>query len=300
MISQKLSKDGLLILLFHGVVRDNNYAVRNYIRKHIEVNYFRDVLSCLKSIGCCLSIDEVVDYHKKGEGYPANSFCITFDDGFENNLSVAAPVLDELGLPAIFYVTTDFIENGTMSWTDKCEYALEKTEKKSLRLPWSNQEIAIRTAEEKIDLMHELRNYIFQDCSKNPSLLTSWLYEILDMDMPLTTDDPLDKKLSWNQVKEINSHHLFSIGGHTHTHSIMSGLTPNNLDYEIDVSLGLLKDKAGIVTEHYAYPQGKANHYSKEVISALEKRGIICCPTAIDGVNYADTGLFDLYRHMVV
>src|SRR5690606_26684137 len=126
MIASRLSENGLLMLLFHGVIEKNDYEVRNYIRKHIEADYFHACLKVLKEHGTCLSIDEVIMLHKEGKPYPSNSFTVTFDDGFENNYSVAAPILEALQLPAIFYITTDFIENGTMSWTDRIEFALEE------------------------------------------------------------------------------------------------------------------------------------------------------------------------------
>lgn len=300
MISHKLSKDGLLILLFHGVVRSHDYEVRNYIRKHIDAAYFYNVLADLKVHGQCLSMDEVVDFHRVGKGYPENSFAITFDDGFENNASIAAPILEELDLPSIFYITTDFIENGTMSWTDKAEYALETVKAPfSVRLPFHEEAVLLRSSEDKIALMQQMRRYIFQDETRDPQVLVDLLYDALKLDHVQTTDDPLDKKLSWEQIRQMHNHRLFTIGGHTHSHPIMSGLSAQDLDFQIDTSLRLLKEKSGVLTHHYAYPQGQANHYSKTVINALQERGITCCPTAIDGINSTQVGLFDLFRYMV-
>ncbi|WP_319245411.1 polysaccharide deacetylase family protein [uncultured Propionivibrio sp.] len=37
---------------------------------------------------------------------------ITFDDGYSDNLEVAAPVLSELGLPFTVFVTSEFVRNG--------------------------------------------------------------------------------------------------------------------------------------------------------------------------------------------
>lgn len=37
---------------------------------------------------------------------------ITFDDGYLDNLEVAAPILDELGLPFTVFVTSEFVRNG--------------------------------------------------------------------------------------------------------------------------------------------------------------------------------------------
>ena len=44
---------------------------------------------------------------------------ITFDDGYRDNHRVAAPILEQLGLPACFFVTTGFIESGTVPWWDR-------------------------------------------------------------------------------------------------------------------------------------------------------------------------------------
>jgi peptidoglycan/xylan/chitin deacetylase (PgdA/CDA1 family) len=44
---------------------------------------------------------------------------ITFDDGYRDNYEVAAPILQQLDLPATFFVTTGFIETETVPFWDK-------------------------------------------------------------------------------------------------------------------------------------------------------------------------------------
>ena len=299
-ILSKLSDNGPFILLFHGVVEENEYQVRNYIRKHIEKDHFADILKTLKSHGTALSMDDVVTIHESGDDYPPNAFVVTFDDGFENNYSVAAPVLSDLNIPAIFYITTDFVENGTMSWTDRAEYCLENVEKGTIILPWEQAPFTFQNAAEKIDLMRRIRAHIFKDDTVDVHAFTEWFYKQFNMNSVQTTDDPLDKKLKWQQISDLHHDDLFTIGGHTHTHIIMSFEPEEEMEAEIDLNLSLLKEKSGVETTHFAYPQGQANHYNASVVEALKKRGIICCPTAIDGMNTKETGLFDLYRTMIV
>src|SRR4029453_9293701 len=45
---------------------------------------------------------------------PPRAACITFDDGYRNNLTVAAPILRARGLPATVFVSTGYIGNGRM------------------------------------------------------------------------------------------------------------------------------------------------------------------------------------------
>jgi peptidoglycan/xylan/chitin deacetylase (PgdA/CDA1 family) len=47
------------------------------------------------------------------------SLSITFDDGYLDNFEVAAPILKELGLPATFFVTTNFVESQSVPFWDK-------------------------------------------------------------------------------------------------------------------------------------------------------------------------------------
>ncbi|MBK1644861.1 hypothetical protein CKO25_09410 [Thiocapsa imhoffii] len=44
---------------------------------------------------------------------------ITFDDGYRDNHDQAAPILDRLGLPATFFVTTGFIGTDQLTWWDR-------------------------------------------------------------------------------------------------------------------------------------------------------------------------------------
>ena len=54
---------------------------------------------------------------------PARALAITFDDGYADNAEVAAPILERLGLPATFFVTTGFLQGGCM-WNDRVIEAL--------------------------------------------------------------------------------------------------------------------------------------------------------------------------------
>ena len=52
---------------------------------------------------------------------------ITFDDGYRNNFDHAAPVLEKFGLPATFFVVSQWIGSDVVPWWDRQE---------NLRHPW--------------------------------------------------------------------------------------------------------------------------------------------------------------------
>lgn len=296
---KRLSKETLAIFLFHGVVERDNHDVRNYNKKHIERDVFYNFLKEIKAIGTPLSIDDVVEYFTQDQELPPNAFAITFDDGFENNYSVAAPVLTDLNIPATFYLTSGFIENNTMSWIDRIEHCIENCQNISLQLPWGAEPRIAFTVKEKIRLLDEIREQVKKTSSIDVDSFVEDVFKQCRMPLVSQSDDPLDKKMNWRQARELSESSDFIIGGHTHTHRIMSFLSHEELDTEIETSLQLISQNTGQRPVHYSYPEGLAHCYSDIVIKELQKRGIVCCPTAIDGVNALDESLFHLKRIMV-
>ena len=295
----RLRSDRLAIFLFHGVVQRCDYALRNYTRKHLLTDTFARVLLKLARAGTALSMDEVLAHLAEHEPFPPRAFAVTFDDGFANNLHVAAPILADLGVPATFYVTTSFVDANSMSWIDRLELCFERADPGRVCLPWRHQPIAFRSAKDRIGVLDEIRARVKTDASINRDSLVADVFEQCGVSPVHRSDAPLDQKLTWPQVRELADQALFTIGGHTHTHATLSFLSPSALRDEINTSLTLLNERAGVLPRHYSYPEGLERCYSPPVIETLKTCGVQCCPTAIDGDNDEHTDPFHLRRIMV-
>jgi len=251
-----------------------------------------------------MSIDEVICYCNNKIEFPPFTYAITFDDGFENNYTIAAPILVDFNLPATFYITTDFIDNDEMSWTDQLEEAFERTEKKELKLLW-DVNFDIDTVDKKILALEELRGMIKGHrwplgINKATEMALGGLFGDSILGYIPYRDKQLDNKMNWSQVKELNSNTLFTIGGHTVTHSILSREDEEGLKFEIgDGCIEYINMKLNQKTIHFSYPEGLKEHYNDKAITVLKGAGIKCCPTAICGVNINED-LFNLKRIMVI
>jgi len=295
----RLSDDGLAIFLFHGVIKHQRHRVRNYTGKHIDADLFAWCMKKLSLSGYALSMDEVLGYCQTSVPFPPRSFAITFDDGFENNVSVAVPILADLYIPSIIYVTSGFIEENGMSWIDRIEYAIEEASNQILKVEWANNPFPLIDDVTRISFLKTVREYVKNNPNCNANAFADELCACLGKPGKLSSDDPLDLKMTWDQTRKANESNLISIGGHSHTHAILSFLSQKQLNDEITTSLFLLHERAGVAPKHYSYPEGLAHCYSESVIQALKKRGVQCCPTAIDGVNNRDTDPFHIKRIMV-
>ena len=278
--------------MFHGVIEDNPFKIRNHNRKHIFKDEFYDLLTELKKIGTAISIDQFTS----GEKIPDYSFLVTFDDGFENNYSVAAPILIDQKIPTTFYVSTDFIGRNKMSWVDQIDYAIENTEKE--KILFLKEEVNIRNRNEKIEFLDHARNYLKRNDKlfSNKENIIHDLFESCKVTHCDTLYNSIDKKMNWSQVAELSKNELFTIGGHTHTHPIMSYLSEKDLNDEIKLCVELIEKNCKLDCKHFSYPEGLDYCYNDKVIRKLKEYGVFCCPAVGHGVNKIDSDFFRLKR----
>ncbi len=298
--SSYLTQDRLVIFLLHGVVNRSVHSVRNYTRKHLEKDYFIEIMKELAASGHALSMDEVMYHHSNSEPYPPRSFAVTFDDGFENNYSVAAPILKDLKIPAAFYISTGLVDANGMSWTDKLELCLEGTSSGKLHFPWEPSARSFGTSQEKIEILTALRAYVKNDRTLDTDGLVEEFFRQCAMDPIYAGTSDLDLKLNWNQVRALHADPDFIVGGHSHVHAVLAFLKDSALEDEISTSLQFLREKAGIISSHYSYPEGLAHCFDNRVIASLKAKGIRCCPTAMPGDNDVSDDLFHLRRIFVI
>lgn len=296
-LTEMLSENSLVIFLFHGVINKQKDLVRNYTNKHLEKDFFADVIKSLSTKGTSLSMDNILYHLKNNLPFPKFSYSITFDDGFENNLSIAAPILDNYKTHAIIYITINFIDKNIMSWIDRIESAIQNFKLK--KLYWSGINYSLESKQKKINFLQEIRSKVKNDFRINPDLFADELCDKLDYNV-YSQNDELDLKLNWDQVKIAHDSEYLLIGGHSHSHKILSFLNEKDLKEEIELSIGLLKSKGQIETIHYSYPEGLSNCYNERVIFELKNKGVQCCPTAIYGVNEINCSPFHLKRVQVI
>jgi peptidoglycan/xylan/chitin deacetylase (PgdA/CDA1 family) len=280
----ELKDDGVVLCLFHGVVPLLSHEVRNYTGKHIALDTFEQCLRDLSSTGHPVSMQEVSDACRGRGALPPRAFAITFDDGFRNNLTVAAPVLERLAIPAAFYVTTSFIDRGASSWTDLLERAIEQAPAGRVDLPGLGAPKIFATRSEKVELLDDLRMWVKTTPSVDPLAVVEEVQRQLGIHH-LESDPDLDDKLTWDDLRGLDRHPLFTVGGHGHTHRILSFLTPEDLEAELAHSIDGLAAQLSHPVTHFSYPEGLRHCYSDEVIAALRARGIVCAPTAEPGIN---------------
>jgi peptidoglycan/xylan/chitin deacetylase (PgdA/CDA1 family) len=163
-------------------------------------------------------------------------FCLlTFDDGKRSNFSNAAPELERLGIPAVFYVPTDFLSNGSTLWFDRrnqlvsalgfCPIELETERLK--RLPFEVVTERLQSWSEK---------YKFTD--------------------PIEDDDI--RAMSWDEARSLRRRG-FAFGAHGVTHAILTREAERRAFTEIEQSMDAVSRELGVRCDTFAFPNGNGS-----------------------------------------
>jgi peptidoglycan/xylan/chitin deacetylase (PgdA/CDA1 family) len=103
----------------------------------MSTRVFTETLRLFKERYQVASLQDILAGIDEERDSGTKTVAITFDDGYRDNLEVAAPILKDLGVPATFFVTTGYIgkstpfpwdisnpnPNPTMSWSEVRELA---------------------------------------------------------------------------------------------------------------------------------------------------------------------------------
>ncbi len=291
----------LTILLYHGVTATASKGVENYTVKHVTASEFRRDMAWLKEHCTVQGMDEVVEIARNGDPLPPRAAAVTFDDGFANNHTVAAPILDELDIPATFYITAGIVNTNLMFWVDKLEDCLNLTTNKniSVELGGKTASFGLQDAAARVDAIDTIKAWCKQaDVAGKNAILQQ--VEAATGITPAVHHAANYEKITWSQTRELADHPRFIVGGHSLYHDILAAQSMEREADDIKLCQGLLSHVLERPIDHFSYPEGQSNHYRPETISALKACGVVCSPSAICGTNSSDElDPFHLRRIMV-
>ena len=291
-----LRKKKCVIFLFHGVYRKEKFNVINYTNKHISERKFIKILKKLSIKGKCISIDEAYNRIKFKKKFDDYSFVITFDDGFYNNFSVALPILKNFNFPAVFYLTYNFINYGLSSWTDQIEYIVEKSGGGKFKTTLGKFEFS-ETKKSKINFLKKIRKILKGSRKVEPYKFIDKIADELKFKKNYRKlNFSIFKKMNWGNVIRMSKNKLFTIGGHSKNHDILSRLSDKKIKNDISFTIRAINKKLKKKIKHFSYPEGTKGTYSQREIKILRKEGIKICPSANFGFNDNRSNLFHLKR----
>jgi len=124
-ILEFLSRCRLIAGIYHLVSDQPPIHIRHLYACKTRVQFERDIdflLSRYKPI----DIPQLTAYIRALEPLPKGFFLLTFDDGLRETYDAIAPILRRKGVPAVFFITTAFVDNLDMAYDHKISIIIER------------------------------------------------------------------------------------------------------------------------------------------------------------------------------
>jgi peptidoglycan/xylan/chitin deacetylase (PgdA/CDA1 family) len=279
---------------YHGIVR-SPLDVDNSC--FLDEKSFRRQVTYLANYFDVVSLSEAIE-RMGNVRISRPTAVITFDDGYQNNYSIAFPILRAVNLPATIFLTTGLIDTEDTLWDLRLNRSLRDTTTRSLN--WNGITLDLCGFEAKTRAKVEIRSRL----KDLPSPLLSWqLRDVIRAlgdcpERPIEIDSPF-RMLNTGAIAEMVASGLIEFGAHSHTHPVLSRLSGEQCRDEIERSIKLVQNLTGRPCKLFAYPFGGGRDYNKQTVDILRSLGISAAVTTLPGPNDRNSSLLELRRYGV-
>ncbi|MGL4593410.1 MAG: polysaccharide deacetylase family protein [Thermoguttaceae bacterium] len=294
----------LLVLCYHSVISDD---APNDPRTNIAVtrSQFERQMSILRRKWTPISLADIASCLEKSAPLPKNAIHVTFDDGFRNNLTLAAPILQQYEIPATVFLTAGLIGTTKLLWSQEVEerhlaLSIQMQKDAEIELQKKLQKELEEILEQKIKkklqkLQLELPDVKSEEISpetisdfqpfsvkslgelKRISQLERMAYiDQLRQTTTLSIDSKWQQELyeflNWDEVRNLHQMGI-SIGAHSMTHPILTSLDSTSLHQELSKSKTRIERELGESCLAIAYPNGSQHDVNKLVVQECLQLG---------------------------
>jgi peptidoglycan/xylan/chitin deacetylase (PgdA/CDA1 family) len=295
---------GPVILMYHRVASPST----DPWGLAVSPDRFRDQLRLLARRRTILAMDELGAALGAGS-LPPRAVALTFDDGYRDNLTNAAPLLEEVGAPATVFLTASAIGGRAPFWWDELAGMI-------LLQPGRIQyELAVGTARVAANIAamasgeapdrnwrawdepRTEREAAYQDLwrilQRSQPAARAAAMDDLRRAVPAAMTDPEGLPMSVDEVAQLGSFDV-SIGSHAMSHQPLTSLSGIERRAEIEEGRALCTVLADQPVNGFAYPHGDRD---ADTIAMVREAGFAwACSTRAASIDPKNYDRFDLPR----
>lgn len=241
------------VIFYHGV--DFAESINSL---HINPDIFEQQMIFL------LKHYEIISIHEYENRFRNNRFTgreivVTFDDGYKNNLTLAAPILKSLNIPFTVFVSTNHIGSGDYFPTAIARIIIRYSNLSFLKIDCLKYSVTLKDSKQRekvceailrvlkrcnIQLVNEICNQLIANVSPDEY---EELCHIHKMETPM----------NWTDVIKLHTEYDCTIGSHCKDHFICNIYqTEEDIREQLQGSKQIIEEKLHTSCDFLAYPNG--------------------------------------------
>jgi peptidoglycan/xylan/chitin deacetylase (PgdA/CDA1 family) len=264
-----LSGVSLVVPFYHMVSDVHVPHVSNLYRFRSTAEFTADV-EWFARLFTPVTLNEIVDALNGTRTLPRSCVHLTFDDGFTEMYDIVAPILKRLGIPATFFLNTAFLDGGGLGHFNALSVLLDQNQ---LHHPGSS--VTMAHLESMLPPPRSgrttLRERVLSIGYAQKSIVRS-LAEVLEFDLDQYVRD-VQPHLTSEQIAGLVDMG-FTIGAHSHDHSVYSDLSLQQQLSQTRTSMEWLEARFRVSPKAFAFPHNDSG-VSDEFFAAVFSEGLL-------------------------
>lgn len=256
-----VAPDKRIVIMYHGIDRVED---RRFNTRFFSADHLREQLIFFKKHFHIANLDDFRKGVKPDPNKPLMT--ITFDDGYRNNFLYAAPIFEELQVPATFYVTGLNQTPYNILWADLVDIA-------TFYLPNTLSVWGAHFQKNSAGKFADLKNYI-----KDRPIMNTPAFEELQEAIKKQIGDIRERPeledywrlMSDEEIRQLGQSKHITIGSHGFFHNNLGNIPFEAAADELRRSSAYLQGLTGYPIRSVAYPSGS---YSRELVDEAERLG---------------------------
>lgn len=264
---QNLIDPPLVVLLYHRVcdLSDDPFQLA------VSPDNFRAQLRYLKNNWPITRLKDISPYRGK------LSVAISFDDGYADNLLYALPILEELEVPATFFITSGYLDSGNEFWWDFLERIAPLSRyntAEKLKLHGMLKGMSPLERKQHMEHLRDLFGYS-EECRES------------------------HRPLAISELQRLAASNWADIGAHGVSHTAFSSLSITAQLDEMRSSRECLQQLLQKEIELFSYPFGGKNDFTADSVFCCKEAGFSAAYLNIPGQAHRWTNPHKLPRNIV-
>ena len=291
------SKPGL-VLFGHGLAERYGDDFVSNPSVHIDVSEFERTVRYLKELGFeFIAMERLIELSQDRFAHDRPWIHLTFDDGYQSNLTLLQPLLGDMRIPWTLFVSTGHVDRGEPMYTYQIRCAIMHTGREA-RFPSAAQTLAANASrDERIRYYESLG---FKKLDKAGQLATvEYARSLLEPAAWGRLDEQYgsERMLTAEELRQLAQDPLVHIGTHNHNHIVLGrAVAEADAAFEMRTSRDWLARELGEPVLTYAYPNGERTDFSAETGDACRSLGYRLAFTGVSEPVSAATDPFEIPR----
>jgi peptidoglycan/xylan/chitin deacetylase (PgdA/CDA1 family) len=268
----------LRILTYHGVCLDHYHTAAWLPASFVTLSSFDAQMKFLAEHMNPVRLSEAVAAYRAGAALPPRAVAVTLDDGYENNFTLARPVLEKHKVPATIFLSTKWMSEGELFPHDRVRLIRWWTREEGGA--WSRG-----IPDHKTSPIGNLLEWLSRAWPAVQNGLTGDQEAVL-------------RPASWDTIARLRSDWI-DLGAHTHHHTILGNENRGVRREEIFSSVEAVRQKGSSRHILFSYPNGEATDFDEEDKRIVREAGCEGAVATTPGWNTRNADLYALNRFAI-